>query len=89
MPVDKWAYECPRGKDGLHTWRRTGEREEIACVHCKLTLSKSEAAGLGFEPCRHLWKPVTVEVGPIIYDLEIPTKPEPFRKRCIVCGATG
>lgn len=86
--VDKWAYECPRGKNGLHTWCRTGEREEVACVHCKLTLTKEEAVGLGFDPCNHHWRAIMPSIKPYGYPFE-PIKCDPvFPKICIYCGAT-
>ena len=85
MTIPKWAYACPRHRDGLHTWSRTGQNEEVACNHCKLTLTKAESVDLGFAPCRHYWKPVYTDLKPIP-SIE-PIEPVKLKAVCIHCGA--
>lgn len=36
------VYECPKGKAGLHTWKRLPDRTAI-CVRCKTTLTQEQA----------------------------------------------
>lgn len=35
-------YECPKGKQTLHTWKRRSDGTAI-CKHCQLVLSKEDA----------------------------------------------
>jgi len=37
------CYECPKGKQGLHTWRENLDKT-ATCKHCKLTINKRDAA---------------------------------------------
>lgn len=36
------VYECPIGKNKLHTWRRNADGS-AQCVHCKTILNKTDA----------------------------------------------
>lgn len=40
------CYECPKGKNGLHTWSpiyANNVRDGALCVHCGLILNKEQA----------------------------------------------
>lgn len=42
------CYECPKGKNGLHTWSKILDHKKIGmigavCKHCKLVLIKEQA----------------------------------------------
>lgn len=36
------CYECPKGKNALHTWKRNVD-ETAECIHCKIKLTKKQA----------------------------------------------
>lgn len=36
------VYECPKGKNKLHTWKRNPDLT-ATCVHCKTSLSRQHA----------------------------------------------
>lgn len=48
MKLDNPAcYECPKGKNKLHTWSpiiQDGERDGAICLNCSLILTESQAA---------------------------------------------
>lgn len=42
------CYECPKGKNALHTWSpiidsRTNGMDGAICLHCSVTLTKEQA----------------------------------------------
>lgn len=38
------VYECPKGKNGLHYWRRNGQTRRATCQNCKLELNQEDTA---------------------------------------------
>ena len=87
MTAPKWAYACTKHKDGVHTWRRTGEREEVGCTNCGTILTKEESRDLGLMPCNHHWQYIPSKVIPYsTLDTPIECKAV-VNKRCIICGA--
>jgi len=43
-PSNPACYECPKGKDGLHTWRRNPDGRFAMCVKCGLELNETDTA---------------------------------------------
>lgn len=41
-PTNPAVYECPRGKNGLHTWRRREDGTAV-CRDCATVLNKADA----------------------------------------------
>lgn len=42
-PSNPACYECPKGRNTLHTWKRNKDLT-ARCVECGLTLNKIDAA---------------------------------------------
>jgi len=42
-PSNPACYECPKGKNTLHTWRRNADMT-ATCIECDTTLSVEDAA---------------------------------------------
>lgn len=38
------CFECPRGRDGLHWWKRDETTMQATCQCCRLTLTKQDTA---------------------------------------------
>jgi len=38
------VYECPKGRAGIHTWKRNPQTRRATCQECELELNQEDAA---------------------------------------------
>lgn len=38
------CYECPQGRNGIHTWRRNPQTRRATCDDCGLELNNEDSA---------------------------------------------
>lgn len=43
-PSNPACYECPKGKNGLHHWRKSVDGKMAMCIRCGLELNEADTA---------------------------------------------